>query len=117
MKRVGAILSVTLMLQGCAINYVDSSGANHTIGFAHVIQKKEKKDNAVANIHQVKAVGVYFLVMEQSSSFGVGYTNTYEVVIEEDNALSLELKESNPINLKFKTTNSLIKQGKRDEEK
>ncbi len=117
MKRTGNMLALVLMLQGCAINYVDSSGATHTIGFAHVVQKKEKKNNAVANIHQIKAIGVYFLSMEQNSSFGIGYTNTYEVSVEEDSALSVQMKESDPVNLKFNTTNSLIEQGKYDEDK
>ncbi len=110
MQTVNLLIIISLV-QGCSLNYVDSYGANHTIGFAHVIQKKQSKDNAVANIHQIKAIGVYFISMEQSSSFGIGYTNSYEISVDEDNAVSLDVRESNPADLNFMSMKSLIERG------
>lgn len=99
------------MIEGCAINYVDSDGANHTLGFAHVVQHKVPSGSSEANIHQVKALGFYFLEMGQQSSIGFGYTDTYEVSIEENRAIDLRIDKRKPANIEFKATHSLLKKG------
>lgn len=110
-NKVLSIMVLSFMLSGCAISYVDSDGANHTIGLAHVVHKTETEGEAIANIHQVQAIGFYFIGMEQQSSIGLGYTNAFQVSVEEDNAIELLIDRDSPLNLEIETTSSLLRQG------
>lgn len=77
------------------------------------MQKKiENDNNAYANIHQVEALGAYFISMEQQSSIGIGYTKTYEISVSEDEAISFSMDKDKPGTIQFESTQQLLQKGK-----
>lgn len=109
------ISMIVLNLWGCAVNYVDQKGAHHTWGFVHMIDKAlPVNGEEIANLHQVKAFGLYYLSMQQHASVGVGYVSAYEISVSQDQAVDISLDPLHPQSFEIRTFNAMMKGGKTD---
>jgi len=106
------LLTFEILFSGCAVQYVDSLGAQHSWGLMHVVTKKTNLDlHSTTNLQQMSTIGLYYTSLENRSAVGIGYLRSYEISIYDNSAVDIMLDPSNPQNYKVKSYSTLINGG------
>lgn len=98
------LLSLEISFSGCAVQYVDSFGAQHSWGFMHVVTKTSNSNlHTITNLQQISTFGIYYTSLENRSSVGIGYLRSYGININDNSAVDILLDPDNPQNYRVKS--------------
>jgi len=111
------LLLLSLLSEGCSLQYVDDHGARHIVGLTHTIIKEARAARSDVVAQQVSTIGLSFLRLPEHSGVALGYAKNFSVQVNSaDEAGELTFSASNPTDFTFAGMQKIM-EGLTDEKK